>query len=88
MLALQIAAGIILAVLVLRFWRQSLVLAGVLAVFAGIGLFILWLDEGGPTSAVVIHLVGGMLIGGAVIRWIVGKVQSRQERTVVEVEDI
>lgn len=29
MLAIQIAAGIVLAVLVLRFWKQGLVLAGI-----------------------------------------------------------
>lgn len=88
MLVLQIAAGVVLAVLVVRFWRQWLVLAGVLAVVDVIALLILWLDEGRPASEVVIHLIGGLLIGGAVVRWVVGKVQSHRQRAVIEVEDI
>lgn len=82
-LILQIAAGIILAVLVVRFWRQSLVLAVVLAVLGVLAALILWADSGRPWSETTIHLAVGLSLGAAAIRWAIGKVQARQGRAVI-----
>lgn len=46
MLAFQIAAGIVIAAVVLRFWRQSLWLAAGLVGLAIAGLALLWLTAG------------------------------------------
>jgi hypothetical protein len=46
MLVIQIALGIVLAVVILRFWRQSLWIAGGLAALVLLLIGWLWISEG------------------------------------------
>lgn len=47
MLAIQIAAGIVLAAIVLKYWKQSLSLAIAVVAFLILGVFLLWLGTTG-----------------------------------------
>lgn len=83
MLVLQIAAGILLAALVWRFWRQSLLLAGVLSVLGLLLLVVLWFNRGvhwGPVP----QFIWGVIVVAAVLPVIIGRVQKRSERAVIE----
>lgn len=67
MLIIQIAAGIILALVVLRFWKQSLWLAGGATVLIAIAFTVLWLTREPTTAGYVRDAAWGALIMACVI---------------------
>lgn len=83
MLVLQIAAGVVLAVLIVRFWRQALWLALGLAVLAGVVFLVLSLDQGRPGRESVVHIVFGVVLAAAALPWIIGRIQAWRSRGVI-----
>lgn len=76
MIAIQIAAGIVLAVLVLRFWRQSLWLAAGLFALALVGFALLVVTADNATGRALREHLGNLMVvplivvGAAAIRWV------------------
>lgn len=76
MLTFQIAAGIVLAVVILRFWRAAIALAAILFVLAAGTLLYLSATAGNPTALKLWTVVLGMtvmfgiVLAGAAIEWL------------------
>lgn len=70
MLVLQIAAGILLAALIYRFWRQALLLAGVLLVLWLAAFAFAWIaDNSGISIEDILRIVGFVSVMGVVAWW-------------------
>lgn len=66
MLVLQIAAGIVLAAILLRFWRQSVWVAAVLVGLALVAGLVLWAGHGAYMESLIVVAVA--VFAGAAIR--------------------
>ena len=80
MLALQIAAGIVLAAVALRFWRQGLTLAlwvvgAVLLLFAG-----LWASSWTGEDWLAIAVAAAVIVGGLVAYPRVARLEAKRRQ--------
>lgn len=82
LLVVQVAAGILLAALVWRFWRQGLLIAGVLAVLGLLLLVVLWFNRDVHWGAIP-QFIWGVIIAAAVLPAVIGRIQRRSERAVI-----